>query len=426
MITEEYLQFLWQTRFFLQGLLKSTDGRDILIKSVGSKNTDSGPDFFNVKIKTEEALWVGNVEIHIKSSYWEQHGHHKDPAYNNVVLHVVYEADKEVYTTRGEKLICLEVKNLISQEMLEKSYLLLNNRDWIPCSNSIHKVDSFTINNWLHRMCVDRLEQKAEIAHQILSFNNHDWEETAYQILAGGFGIKINKEPFMRLARSLPFSILKKHKGNLLQIEALLFGQSGMIEELQSDDEYVKQLQKEYNFLQKKYKLKPLDKSIWKFMRLRPISFPTIRIALFAQIINKTDNLFSTILQISQSDELMLDFLNVQTSPYWSQHFTFNKKSIWKTKKTGNSTIDIVMINIIAPLLFLYGQEKASAKHKDRALKLLEITKPEQNNIIKKWLAHKVTINNAQQSQGAIHLKTQYCDLKKCLSCAIGFKILTN
>ena len=422
MIKEDFLHYLWRLKRFPITNLKTTEGEPIQIINVGEHNTHAGPDFTNARIKIGTTLWAGNVEIHILSSEWIRHQHEKDKAYDNVILHVVLEEDQPIFRQNGERIPCLELKKMIPPK-LSKMYLkLLNNEYWIPCQHQFATVPQITKNIWLDRLLVERLEHKIKLITQSLENNRYDWETSFHQQLARNFGVVVNMDPFELLAKSIPLNILAKHKNNLLQIEALLFGQAGMLEKSFVDD-YPKKLQKEYLFLQKKCQLKSLRSESWKLLRMRPANFPTIRIAQFAYLFFQSNHLFSKILAAKNVKELEHMFV-VKVSPYWHTHYIFDKISPKRKKTLGKSMIHLLIINTIVPFLFAYGKHKAAENYVDKAMQLLEELPPEKNNQITKWKNLGLEPTSAYQTQALLELKKKYCAEHRCLSCAVGHVVL--
>jgi len=420
---EEFLHYLWKFRLFDTRDLKTTgEGEPIEILKCGEPNSDSGPDFFNARIKIGKTIWAGNVEIHIHSSDWEAHKHQNDKVYDNVILHVVHEADKELKRKNGEIIPTLELKERIPQNIYRKYLSFNSSRDWIPCGKQIKDIDLFTLNHWLDRLLIERLERKSISILENLKQNKNNWEETFYRQLAQNFGLKINAEPFELLAKSLPVSALGKHKNSFLQIEALLFGAAGLLEKDFKDD-YPKSLQKEFQFLKQKFKLEPIDASLWKFMRLHPPNFPTIRISQFANLILKSSHLFSKIIE-AKNAKAIYNLLSCEASEYWQTHYRFEKLSPKRKKILGKDAVNNLIINTIAPFIFTYGQEKSSENHIEHALELLEETLPEKNSIISKWQETGVIAKSAYETQALLQLKNEYCSKKKCLECSLGSKLL--
>ena len=421
---EDFLHYVWKFRLFDRVDLRTNDGEELEIFSVGLHNSDSGPDFQNARIRIGETVWAGNVEVHLSSSDWQKHGHSTDNAYENVILHVVYRDDVPLVLPGGRQVPTLELEKRIPDELYNRYHkLIFGEQIIIPCEASIGLVDSLTLYNWLTRVLVERLEKKSVNVIAALNSNKGDWEETFYQFLAANFGFKVNALPFELLARSLPQIILAKHKNNSLQVEALIFGQAGFLEDELTDD-YPLRLKKEYSFLQKKYKLKPIEKHLWKFMRLRPANFPTIRLAQFAALVVQSNHLFSKLLEINDVKTLKGLFSNVKINGYWENHFRFGVESPPASKNLGEASVDILMLNTMALFLFSYGRHHQLQHFISRSLKLLEHLQAENNKITADFSNLGVKIKTAFESQALIELKNNYCNYKKCLHCGVGNKIL--
>jgi len=420
---EEFLQFIWEHGLFNRTDLKTVDGKPVEIISTGRQNTDSGPDFFNARIRIGETVWAGNIEIHQKSSHWYQHKHDADAAYDNVILHVVELHDQPV-KVKTHELPTLEIS--YPPAILENFEQLLKSERWIACEEKLPEVDPFILRFWFSSLMIERLQSKTSDILNILQQNKNNWNETFYQLLSRNFGMKTNSLPFELLAKSLPLNILSKHKNDLFQIEALLFGQSGLLNETLLGDDYFLSLRKEYSYLYQKYGLSGMESHIWKFMRLRPINFPTIRIAQLAMLIHHSTALFSRILETENLDELRVLF-DVSASEYWDTHYRFNKISEENRQKTlGETAFNNLVINTIVPLLFVYGDQHLDQAMKDRALLLLEKLAPESNQIIRKWDELGIDSRSAFETQALIQLKNSYCENKKCLHCQLGAKIITS
>ncbi len=417
---ESILHYVWQFKLFSPVGLKTADGQIVEVIDVGQANTDAGPDFFNAKLKIGDTLWAGNVELHVKSSYWYEHKHETDKAYNNVVLHVVNQIDREVVRENGEKIPQIELK--IPDYILANYEELLSTKKWIYCEDKIAEVPSILLSSWKNALLVERLERKSNDIKQILEATNNHWEEAFYISLARNFGFNTNAQAFELLAKSLPQSILGKHKDNLFQIEALLFGQAGFLDELPIDD-YHADLSKEYSFLKKKYQLVPVDKSCWRLLRLRPDNFPHIRIAQFAMLVHKSTKLFSKILAETDLDNIRA-FFNSEVSKYWQTHYLFGKESRQSKKRLGKNSINIILINTVVPYLFTY--RKREGEDIAFPLSILEQLPAESNSIISNWKALGVSVENAFDSQALLQLKKEYCDNKNCIQCRIGHKILSK
>ncbi|AYL95931.1 DUF2851 family protein [Mucilaginibacter celer] len=424
LLTEDFLHYIWKFRLFERQNLQTTDGEELEIFSAGLHNSDSGPDFHNARIRIGETVWAGNVEVHLSASDWQKHGHTNDGAYNNVILHVVYRDDAPLFLPNGRKVPTLELQNRISEELYNKYHkLVFGNQTFIPCENSIGTVDGLTMQNWLTRVLVERMEKRQANVTATLALNKGDWEETFYQFLAANFGFKVNALPFELMAKSLPQLTLAKNKNNPMQIEALIFGQAGFLD-AEFKDEYPLKLQKEYAYLRKKYNLTPIENHLWKFMRLRPQNFPTIRLAQFAALIVQANHLLSKILEIKEVKALRGLFTEIKINDYWDDHYRFDVPSKPSSKNMGDGSIDILLLNTVALFLFSYGKQHQQQYYISRSLKLLENLPAEKNNIISDFVNLGVKIDTAFESQALLELKNNYCNYKKCLQCGVGNKIL--
>lgn len=423
-LPERFLHYIWQFQLFEHQGLQSADGELIQIIHTGLLNHHAGPDFLDARIQIGKTLWAGHIEIHKKSSDWLQHNHQEDGAYENVVLHVVYEHDQAIHRQDGTVIPTLALKDKIAENYIKKYWLLLQNQQWIPCQSQFKGVLEFPMrfSLWLDRLVVDRLEQKTKPIHQLLAQNNNNWEQAFYQFLARGFGAKVNADAFEQLAKSLPLLILAKHKNNLTQLEALLFGQAGLLEK-ELEEEYPLALKKEYTFLQKKYKLHPLQASSWKFGRIRPANFPTIRIAQLAKLIQQSTHLFSKILEAETVKDIHQLF-NLKLQNYWLTHYQFDKETQKRNKSLGKNAIDLLLINTIIPFLFVYAKAKADNSYQDKALNWLSQLPAETNSIVSNWENLGLKVTSAQDSQALLQLKNVYCNEKRCLECTVGDLIM--
>ena len=422
-MTEAFIYYLWKYQLFNQTLV-GTKGEEISIIKTGEENTDSGPDFFNSRLKIDNNIWAGNVEMHIRASDWYRHKHEVDSAYNNTILHLVYECDKDVFSEDSRELVCLEIKGKFNDNLLRKYDYLLHNKNWIPCEKSLIDMPDFEWQNWLERVMVDRLEKKSAFVEELLERSKNDWDKAFFISLSGYFGQKINKLPFQILARSVDLKAMAKHKDQLFQIEAMLFGQAGMLDEI-GDGDYQHKLKEEYGFLQKKYSLLSMPYKLWKYMRLRPAAFPDIRIAELAQLIHQADFLFSKVLELKTIKDLDALFVS-QASTFWDTHYRFQVASPKRIKRLGKATRIGIIINTVIPFLFVYGKSIGRTEYSDRALGLLTQLKAENNHITKQFSKFGKKANNALESQAQIQLKQHYCDAKKCLNCAVGMWLLRD
>lgn len=422
---EIILHHVWKYRLFSALKLETTALETIQIMNVGLHNLDSGPDFSNAKIKIGDTLWAGNVEIHLKSSDWLKHQHQKDKAYDNVILHVVWVADVPIYRTDNTLVPTVELKDLVDPKIISNYDRLKANSDWIPCAQQLSVIDDLTKRICLDRMLMDRLEDKSALIAQLHQTLKGSWEDTFYVMMAKSFGFNVNSLPFELLAKSLSQIILAKHKDKKLQIEALIFGVSGLLSQ-NFDDDYPIALQKEYQFLKLKYLLNALEPQLWKFSKTRPDNFPTIRLAQFSALIFQSQHLFSKVVAIDELKDFRAIFTDLPINNYWENHFVFDKWVGKKSPDLGKNSIDSILLNAVAPLLFFYGKQIAKEFYVNQSVKLLELIKPEQNSIIKGFSEIGFVASSAFDTQALIQLKKTFCDHKKCLNCAIGIKILKS
>ena len=422
-MNEEFLYYLWTYQLFKPNLI-TTSGEVINIISTGRRNTDSGPDFFNAMIKIGNTQWAGNVEIHVNSSDWFKHNHQNNPAYDNIILHVVFNDDLPIQRTSSQLIPTLELKNKFDESILYKYEDFQNSRDSISCHSLIHNIKHFDKLSWFDRLMAERLERKSSEAIKLLEYSRNDFLQVFYQWLAKAMGYTANAEAMEMLASSLPIKLLLKHKNNLMQIEALLFGQSGLLSDTHKD-KYPLDLRKEHQFLKSKYKLVPMESSVWRFMRMRPSSFPTIRISQLANIIYSSSGLLNKIFETERLQDVT-SLLDTSASSYWNNHFRFDAISPGKNKKLGLLSINIILINTIIPLLFLYGKMKNNFQLQERTINWLCEIRPESNSVTRKFLSIGLEATNAMQSQALLQLKNNYCSKKKCLDCRFGHILLNR
>lgn len=420
-MTEAFLQYVWQHQLMCQDKLFTTSNEQIQVVKIGTFNSNAGPDFLNAKIKIGETLWAGDVEIHIKSSDWNTHGHQLQKSYNSVILHVVAIHDKEICTENGTQIPTLILPILPHVKYNFTTFADMNGK--INCNNHIQTIDSSRIALFLERLVAERFEEKATHIAELFGNTNNDWEETFYQLLARNFGVKQNQEGFELLAKSLPQRIIAKHKGNLLQVEALFFGQANLW--TNNADEYEQSLKKEYQFLQKKYGLSPISPTWWKFARMRPSSFPTIRIAQFAKLVNSSQSLTSKILNCANYEDLK-SLLYCSTSVYWEHHYTFGTISTKHSAQIGESMLEILVINAIIPFLFAYGKAHHNDELCQRAYEILLSLPPEKNRIVNQWNACGIPTKSALETQGLLQLFNSYCTQGNCVHCSIGHIVLNK
>ena len=421
--TEDFLHFVWQFRLYDQTELLTTGGQVIRVINGGFPHQDAGPDFGNAKLLIDDTTWAGNVEIHINSSDWGLHQHQSDESYDNVILHVVYEDDEPVYRNDGTLLPTLVLNGKIAAKVFEKYQDLIHSGHHFPCEPQIKEVDSFVVDGFLSRILVERLAQKSEEVFLRLAELNGNWDETFYHFIAKNFGFKVNALPMQMLAQSLPQSLFAKHKDDPMQIEALIFGQAGFLNQT-FDDEYPNRLKMEYAFLQKKYQLEPLNLSLWKFLRMRPQNFPTLRLAQFSALIIASNHLFSKILAVKEVSDLRRLLEDLPVNPFWETHYHFNKETEKVSLQLGKSSIDNILINTVSLFLFAYGKYTDQHNYQTRAFYLLESMAAENNVIVKQYIGAGVALKSAYQSQAVLQLRKYYCNEKRCLNCGIGLKVL--
>jgi len=369
--------------------------------------------------------WIGSAEIHVQASGWMEHKHDLDSAYENVILHVVWRNDKAVRRSDGSFLPTLELASRVDDKLFWNYQRLVNSPETVPCAPFLPQVKEITKQDMISKALMSRLESKSSRIVDTLRKNHNDWQETSYQWMARSFGFKVNADPFQQLAQLLPYKILRKHGDKLLQMEALLFGQAGFLEETY-DDDYHHLLKREYNLLRQKYNLsdRRLNKTQWKFLRLRPANFPTIRLAEFASLMFNRPLMFSEILETETYDELVSLF-SVKQSEYWTRHYTFLKNAKEPVNFFGDSSISAIIINTVVPLLVAYGKSKDDQRYIDRAVTILEQAPGESNAIITKWKTLGLKSKTAFDSQALIELQNNYCAKKRCLDCSIGVSLIT-
>jgi hypothetical protein len=420
-MNEAYLQYIWRyKRLPLKGLYLN-DGRPFEVLDFGTYNTNAGADFFNAKIKIDDTIWVGNIEVHVKSSDWNKHRHQNDSAYNNVILHVVYEHDKDITTSKNQTIPTFELKKYVDENHWMRYQNIVQSSTWIPCQKHIKDVNEFTKFSWLERLSIERLERKTELIKHSLEQEKYNWEEVFYRYLLMSFGAKVNKEQFYAVAQNLPLHIIQKNADDAQKLEALFLGVSGL---LGNDfiDAYPKQLQAEYSYLKTKYQLNDFEQSFLKYAKLRPPNFPHIRLVQFSKLMHQRTNWFAFCLEAELQH--ILEELDVVLDGYWENHYVFDKTSTVRNKRIGNAFKQVIVINTIVPFLFLYAQFSNKSEYQEKAFKLLELLPSEKNNIVEKWLELGVKSSNAFTSQALLELNNEYCSQKKCVNCAIGVNIL--
>lgn len=419
-MTEKLLQFIWQLQYFNRNELCTEQGEPLQIIVPGSWNTNQGPDFLSAKIRIGETLWAGNIELHINTSDWFRHSHQTDSNFKNIVLHVVWHND-EPADTPVFHLPVLELQPRVSNLLLQRYEEWMQNMLFVPCENTVHLVNELTLIKWKERLMIERLQRKSTYILELYKRNRWHWEETFWWLIARNFGIRVNADAFEAVAQSLPINILTKHKSQINQLESLLFGQAGLLE-ARFEEDYPRMLQKEYRYLRKKYQLQKVFVAL-KFLRMRPSSFPSIRLAQLAMLIQQSTHLFSRIKEIRSLQEVR-ELLNTTANDYWHYHYRFDEKSGYKVKKLGEDMVDNILVNTIVPILYAYGSYHGELQYINKALEWMAEIMPENNRITRGWSQTGVRNKNAYDSQSLLELKTQYCDHKRCLECSIGNALL--
>ncbi|AHM59818.1 hypothetical protein D770_07775 [Flammeovirgaceae bacterium 311] len=423
---EAFIQLVWLLGYFDKKGWTTAADDTIEVYNPGRLNRDAGPDFKGARLKIGALQWHGDVELHLKSSGWHQHNHQLDPAYNAVVLHVVLTDDGAAASRLdGTPVPVAALEGRIHTGVYERYEQLLNSLHAIPCEPQIGQVSSLTRLSMLDRTLMQRLERKAGDVLRLLQQNGGDWDETAWQFLARGFGFKKNAEPFTILSRRLPHKVLLKHSGSIQQLEALLFGVSGLLGSAETHP-WVMVLQREWQLLQHKWRLedKVLNPSQWLFFRLRPANFPSLRLAQLAGLLKRQPRLFSFMLHSSAKE--LLDELQAIPSDYWKTHYYFGRESKEAVHRLGSSSAENLLINVAAPLKVAYGRYTDQQQHIDDAVALLQALPKEDNQIIRYWKKLDMPAATAADTQALLELFNEYCTPKKCLQCSIGLAILKN
>jgi hypothetical protein len=415
-MTERLLQFIWQYQYFNSSALSTASGERLQIIKPGNFNSNQGPDFSEAKIIIEDTTWAGTIELHLKASDWLRHRHDKDPNYRNVILHVVWQNDAEV-----NDIPILELHDRVAKLLLHRYEHLMQSNAFIPCEKTFPEMPEIILQKWKETLLAERLLRKADITRAYLHQSNFHWEEVFWWMLARNFGITVNADAFEAVARSIPLSLLARQKNSIHHVEALLFGQGGLLE---SDfkDPYPILLKKEYQFLQNKHRLQPVPISL-HFLRMRPGNFPTIRLAQLAMLIHGSVHLFSRIRDTENLDEVRELFF-LTANDYWHYHYRFEEKSAFKKKTLGQGMINNIIINTIVPLLFAYGSYHGENKYHDKSLAWLEMTRAESNSVIEGFTNLGLKCRNAFDTQALLELITNYCEKRKCLTCAVGHFLL--
>ncbi|WP_428232062.1 DUF2851 family protein [Flavobacterium sp.] len=420
---EDFLHYLWKFKKFDTLNLRTARKEQITIIKTGDYPELSGPDFFNAQITIGDQKWAGNVEIHLKSSDWYVHGHENDSAYDNVILHVVWENDTDIFGKDNREIPVLVLKDYVSSEILSSYNSLIVPKTWIFCEKNIAEIDSFIFKNWQERLFFDRLERKSKFIHNLLEETNQDWEAVLFCLLAKNFGLNTNGNSFLQIAKSIPFTIIRKESFEVENLEALFFGASGLLDE-EKEDVYFIDLKLRYYYLLNKYQLEKQHIDTVQFFKHRPDNFPTIRISQLANLYHKHQNLFSKIITL-KSVKSVWELLSISSSLYWQNHYQFDKESVKKPKSLSKSFIDLIIINTIIPIQFTYSNIMGECIAEDLIAFMNEVV-PEKNAIIDKFESFGISCKNAFETQTLLELKNEYCNQKACLKCALGIELLKN
>ena len=420
---EQLLQYLWKYKLYPSDTLVTTDGQMIEVIDPGMQNRDAGPDFFNAKIKIDGQLWAGNVEIHRTSDDWTSHRHHQDKAYNSVILHLAEKITRDIVNEAGQTVAQCRIS--VPPTVRENAEFLIYSDSNIPCGHHLYSLPKGMMRAFLTRLSTERLERKTNDVYTLLKRFNHSWDEVFYVMLSRNFGFGVNADAFERLALSLPFKYLLKHGEDIMQVEALMFGQAGLLDHPVKGDAYHARLRQEYLFLKAKYSLKSLESYLFKRLRVRPRAFPELRIAQLASLLQSSGRLFSVMLKETDCNRLLARF-QIEPSRYWTTHYGFGRESGGTPKKIGRGSLEIILINTVVPLLFAYGKSVSDDSYQERACNFLESMKPERNRVVKEFERAGIVPRNAFDTQALIQLRKEYCEKRECLSCQIGHKLLST
>lgn len=419
---EKLYHYLWKTG--LRGTeFKDVDGALIEVLDPGVHNQDSGPDFFNSKLKINGKEWIGNVEIHLKASDWYRHGHHSDPAYENVILHVVGVSDKRV--NRKDGTLIPQIEFTFPEKFFNTYLFLSEENNQMKCSSLLPTLPGINKTDWIESLAVERMQQKAQKVKEINNSNNGDWEQTCFIMLARGLGFGLNGDPFEMLARSIPLKILHHHSDNPLQLEAILFGQAGMLDAtMYMFDEYFQGLCREYYFLARKYGLKPLRPGLWKYSRTRPQNFPHRRIAFLANSILGGFSFVTKLIEARKNADTLLEVFDLKADGYWKFHYSFDTDTRDAPSELSVSSKILLVINTAIPLLYAFAASVGDLEMGEKVINIMQDLPPENNSITRQSKGLGFEAKNASESQALIHLRKEYCDKNKCIYCRFGHYFL--
>jgi hypothetical protein len=421
---EDYLHYLWEFQKWQISNLSTTEGLPVTVLAPGIHNLLSGPDFFNSRVVIGGQEWAGNVEIHIHSSDWYRHGHEKDPAYDNVILHVVWQHDTEIFRKDQSVVPVLELQNLVAEETVGQYRDLVSapSEKWINCEKDLSQIDAFVFDNWLERLYIERLETKSVLIFELLKRSAGDWEEVLFKLLAKNFGLNVNGDAFLSIAESIPFRVIRKCRNNRGKLEALFLGQAGLLEK-EGEEIYFRQLREQYLFLKNKFSLTAEGVTPIKYFRLRPDNFPEVRLSQLADVYHRRQHLFSEVIKAEKSEALK-ELFKAEAAEFWATHYTFSKTHLVRKKQLSNNFRDLLVINSLVPLKFCY--QKANGKEGDESLlELLRYLPAEANKVVRRFNEIRPgCAENALNSQALLQMKREYCEKSRCLHCSLGLNIL--
>ena len=417
-MTERLLQYIWQFQYFNKNDLITTAGEELMIIHPGIYNTHQGPDFNEGRIRIGENIWVGNIELHVDASDWHRHQHSNDKNYRNVILHVVWKNDD---VDPEHNIPTLTLEDRVPKILLQQYFSWMKENYFIPCESSAGNAGDLVWTGWKERLMIERLERKSRYVLELLKKNNFHWEETLWWMISRNFGLYVNADAFAEMASSIPYNLISKHRNQIHQLEAVMFGQAGLLD-AEFAEKYPSMLKKEYLFLQRKYNLEKIHAPV-HFLRMRPACFPTIRLAQLAMLFHSTGNMFSAILHMETIIKVKM-MLNITANDYWHYHFRFGEATVYQPKTLGGEMINNILMNTVATILFTYGKYHIEPAYQQKAVEWMSQLPAEKNSVMTKFRSIGVTSRNASDSQSLIELKSQYCDHKRCLDCAIANAVL--
>ncbi|WP_310390949.1 DUF2851 family protein [Hymenobacter sp.] len=424
---EDFLHYVWQHQYFDKTDLRTAGGEEIQVLRPGHRNADAGPDFLNARLRLGEVEWNGAVEIHLRASDWPRHNHQTDPKYDQVVLHVVGSHDADVARTNGSLIPALALQPRLSPELLARYQTLVEAPAAapLPCAPLLGLVPEITRTMMAERALLERVEQKADVIMALHRHLGQDWEATTYHALLAAFGFQKNSEPLARLAKALPLAVLRRHRHDQRQVEALLFGQAGLLVENEETaaDNYIQDLRQEYDFLRHKYDLgsAALLAHEWNYLRLRPANFPPVRLGQLAGLLHARPALFDALLT-ARSVRALAEFFRAPVPLYWRTHFRPGRPG--KVPALGKSSTDLLVTNVVVPLRVAYARHVGQPALVESSVALLSELPAEHNQYTHAYESLGFTHRTAADSQGLLALHKNYCAPRRCLHCAIGSRLV--